>query len=121
MLRRPEISDWGIKNERKEVKLSDIASALDVSVISVSNALNNRKGISEELRRKAKEKADELGYKLSATTDGKDLMAPTTHSSITGIKGDNKKVCGITKIKSKYCLRIKWFRRFDDCYYFQRY
>lgn len=50
--------------ERKEVKLSDIASALDVSVVSVSNALNNRKGVSEELRRKVKEKADELGYKL---------------------------------------------------------
>lgn len=47
--------------ERKEVKLSDIASALDVNV---SNALNNRKGVSEELRRKVKEKADELGYKL---------------------------------------------------------
>lgn len=33
----------------------------------------------------------------SATTDGKDLMAPRTHTSVTGVKGSEKKVGGITK------------------------
>lgn len=58
--------------ERKEVKLSDIASALEISVVSVSNALNNRKGVSEGLRRRVKEKADELGYKLPDTKPKKE-------------------------------------------------
>lgn len=49
---------------RKEVKLSDIADALNISVVSVSNALNNRKGVSAQLRQKVKDKADELGYIL---------------------------------------------------------
>ena len=33
----------------------------------------------------------------SAATDGKDLMAPTTHTSISGLKNTEKKVGGITK------------------------
>ena len=32
-----------------------------------------------------------------ATTDGKDLMAPTTHTNISGIKGIENKIGGITK------------------------
>lgn len=58
--------------DRREVKLSDIANALNVSVVSVSNALNNRKGVSEELRKKVEEKADELGYKLPDTKPKKE-------------------------------------------------
>lgn len=34
----------------------------------------------------------------SATTDGKDLMAPTIHTNVTGIKGGESHVGGITKI-----------------------
>lgn len=34
----------------------------------------------------------------SATTDGKDLMAPTTHTTITGVKGGESHIGGITKI-----------------------
>ena len=33
----------------------------------------------------------------SATTDGKDLMAPTTHTNVSGIKGIESKIGGITK------------------------
>lgn len=33
----------------------------------------------------------------SATTDGKDLMAPSTHTSVPGIKGTESKIGGITK------------------------
>lgn len=46
----------------KAVKLADIAAELNVSVVTVSKALSGQKGVSEELRKKIKELADELGY-----------------------------------------------------------
>lgn len=46
----------------KSVKLSDIANELGVSIVTVSNALSHRKGVSEELREKIQAKADKLGY-----------------------------------------------------------
>ena len=46
----------------KSVKLSDIAEKLGVSKVTVSKALSNQKGVSEEMRRKIKELAAELGY-----------------------------------------------------------
>lgn len=46
----------------KSVKLSDIANELGVSVVTISNALSGRKGVSDELREKIEAKADELGY-----------------------------------------------------------
>lgn len=54
--------------QKKEVKLKDIASALDISIVSVSNALNGKKGVSPELRRKVHKKAEELGYQFPQTT-----------------------------------------------------
>lgn len=47
----------------KAVKLADIAKQLNVSTVTVSKALSNQKGVSEELREKIKELADELGYR----------------------------------------------------------
>ncbi|MGN0419435.1 MAG: LacI family DNA-binding transcriptional regulator [Acetatifactor sp.] len=47
----------------KQVKLIDIASKLGVSTVTVSKALSNQKGVSEELRAKIIELADEMGYK----------------------------------------------------------
>lgn len=49
----------------KEVTMKNIADAMGVSVVAVSKALANKEGISEELRSKIKEKADELGYHYS--------------------------------------------------------
>lgn len=46
----------------KTVKLADIAAELNVSVVTVSKALSGQKGVSEELRKKIKDLADELGY-----------------------------------------------------------
>lgn len=46
----------------KRVTLADIARELGVSVNTVSHALNNKKDISEALKQKIREKADELGY-----------------------------------------------------------
>ncbi len=46
----------------KSVKLSDIANQLNVSTVTVSKALSDQKGVSEELRLKIKAIASELGY-----------------------------------------------------------
>lgn len=47
----------------KAVKMADIAKRLGVSTVTVSKALNGQKGVSEELRERIKEVADELGYR----------------------------------------------------------
>lgn len=49
-------------NGFRMVKLSDIAKELNISTVSVSNALNGKKGVSEELRMKILDTAEELGY-----------------------------------------------------------
>lgn len=46
----------------KAVKLADIAERLNVSTVTVSKALSDQKGVSEEMREKIKRLADELGY-----------------------------------------------------------
>lgn len=47
----------------KAVKLADIAEQLGVSTVTVSKALSGQKGVSEAMREKIKELADEMGYK----------------------------------------------------------
>lgn len=47
----------------KKVKMADIAAALNVSTVTVSKALSEQKGVSEEMREKIKNLADQLGYK----------------------------------------------------------
>lgn len=47
----------------KSVKLADIAKMTGVSSVTVSKALSGKKGVSEEMREKIRQKADELGYK----------------------------------------------------------
>jgi len=49
----------------EEVKLKDIAQALQVSVVTVSNALSGKKGVSKNLRDEIFDKAKELGYNCS--------------------------------------------------------
>ena len=48
--------------QRKNVKMRDIAEAIGVSTVTVSKALGNKEGVSEELRKAIKDKAAELGY-----------------------------------------------------------
>lgn len=55
--------------QKKEIKLQDIADELGVSIVSVSNALKEKKGVSEDLRDKVFQKAEELGYKQKGSTD----------------------------------------------------
>lgn len=51
------------------VKLKDIPEALNVSTVTVSNALAGRKGVSEEVRCQVVAKAKELGYDLKKYTN----------------------------------------------------
>ena len=50
--------------QKKEVKLENIAKELGISIVSVSNALKGKKGVSEQLRLKVMEKAEQLGYQV---------------------------------------------------------
>lgn len=53
------------------VRMLDIAEKLGVSVVTVSNALAGRDGVSEQVRRQICDAAEEMGYKPSNTGGGK--------------------------------------------------
>ena len=53
------------------VKMIDIAKKLNVSVVTVSNALGGKDGVSEELRAKIRETAENMGYKPSNSKQDK--------------------------------------------------
>lgn len=46
----------------KKVTMRDIAKEINVSAVTVSKALTDKEGVSEEVRKKIKEKAKEMGY-----------------------------------------------------------
>ena len=48
----------------KNVKMKDIAEKLNISIVTVSKALANKQGVSDELRDKIKELANSMGYKI---------------------------------------------------------
>lgn len=48
--------------QKKKVKLEDIAEKLDVSIVTVSNALKGKKGVSSEMREKILAAAEKMGY-----------------------------------------------------------
>lgn len=52
--------------------MEDIARELNISIVSVSNALKNKKGVGEELRQTVKEKAAEMGYRLPESASEKE-------------------------------------------------
>lgn len=60
----PEAAMTG-KMKEKTVTQTDIARELNISVVSVSNALNGRPGVSNELRQKIMDTAQEMGYRSS--------------------------------------------------------
>ncbi|MDE5746311.1 MAG: LacI family DNA-binding transcriptional regulator [Acetatifactor sp.] len=57
----------------KGVRMSDIAQRLGVSTVTVSKALADQKGVSEEMRERIKTLAEEMGYKapVSARQEAK--------------------------------------------------
>lgn len=54
----------------KNVTMKDIADALQISTVSVSKALADKEGVSEEVRKKIKQKAKEMGYRYHAMAKG---------------------------------------------------
>ena len=46
------------------VKLKDIAETVGVSIVTVSNALSGKKGVSEEVRQRILNVAEEMGYEF---------------------------------------------------------
>lgn len=50
----------------KAVKMADIAKVMGVSTVTVSKALSNQKGVSEELRVKIKQQAEKMGYRTNS-------------------------------------------------------
>lgn len=58
------LQKWGTM--AKAVKMADIAKVMGVSTVTVSKALSDQKGVSEELRIKIKKKAEEMGYKSAS-------------------------------------------------------
>lgn len=53
---------------KKKIAMKDIADALNVSINTVSLALNNKSGISEETRQAIIHKAKEMGYTIATQT-----------------------------------------------------
>lgn len=51
---------------RANIKMRDIADKLGVSIVTVSKALNDKEGVSDELKLKIKSVAAELGYRVNA-------------------------------------------------------
>lgn len=49
----------------QNINMADIAKALGISKVSVSKALNDKEGVSDELREKVKELAESMGYRLN--------------------------------------------------------
>lgn len=60
------------QEKNNSVTQSDIARELKISVVSVSNALSGRRGVSEELRQRVFDVADELGYKRTESETAAD-------------------------------------------------
>ncbi|MCH5325540.1 MAG: LacI family DNA-binding transcriptional regulator [Eubacterium sp.] len=54
--------------KKKSVTMSDIAKTLEVSTVTVSKALGDKDGVSEELRTVIKQKASEMGYRFSCSS-----------------------------------------------------
>ena len=67
------------------VKMLDIATKLGVSVVTVSNALAGRDGVSEQMRKRICETAEKMGYKPSNTKSEKRRMAIPKISKNVGI------------------------------------
>lgn len=76
----------------KKVRLQDIADRMGISVVTVSNAVSGRNGVSSQLRADILKMADELGYqaqkrkKIESDTRGKQIgvIVPTKFLEVEG-------------------------------------
>ena len=60
---------------KKKVRLRDIAEAMGISIVTVSNALNGRSGVSSSLADEIRQKAEEMGYRLHTESKKKEKEA----------------------------------------------
>jgi len=59
--------------QKKKIRLSDIAEKLGISTVTVSKALANKDGVGDDLRNQIKKLAEEMGYKIKKNdTDSDD-------------------------------------------------
>lgn len=56
----------------KKVRMADIAARVNVSIVTISKALSDKEGVSDELRAEIKKVAYEMGYKYQANQNDKD-------------------------------------------------
>ena len=56
----------------RKIRMADIAKELGVSTVTVSKALGNQRGVSDELREKIKTVAEEMGYELPVSYKNRD-------------------------------------------------
>lgn len=54
----------------RNITMSDIAKELGVSTVTVSKALADKEGVSDAVREKIKEKAEEMGYRYNSLAKG---------------------------------------------------
>lgn len=54
----------------KKITMRDIANEMQVSTVTVSKALSDREGVSEEVRNRIKQKAEEMGYRYHSLAKG---------------------------------------------------
>jgi len=64
-------------DQKKKVRLSDIAKKLNISTVTVSKALANKDGVGDDLRKQIKDLAEEMGYKTKSN-------GPYSSGKITG-------------------------------------
>ncbi len=64
--------------KNSKIRLSDIAEKLNISTVTVSKALSNKDGVGDDLRKKIKELADEMGYQVKRTSYSKNSGAKIT-------------------------------------------
>ena len=60
------MSAGGTGRMRKNVTMRDIAEKLEVSSVTVSKALNDKDGVSDDLREKIKKVAESMGYRINS-------------------------------------------------------
>lgn len=93
---------------KKKVRQEDIAQELGISVVSVSNALSGKKGVSDELREQVIGKAAQMGYHTSAVSRrkaGRALRAAAFSSSYR-----NRMIDLLAENSSDYGIQIEAVR-----------
>ena len=49
--------------QKKKIRLADIAKEIGVSSVTISKALTDKEGVSDDLRKQIKQLAESMGYK----------------------------------------------------------